>query len=161
MGNNFFKHLNKLQIVSLIVMAITFVACFFGNNIVSRFFIIGFEANMIGYLLFVKKWTRPSMTGIKKIDKQAEIYKEHPEKYKNNKELFFTQADKFLYIVGAVYIIYFLIVVALQKSSLIFNLIALCASISVDLIGLIFVSKSIKEVARIRKDKDDKYIKKN
>lgn len=55
MGNNFFKHLNKLQIVSLIVMVITFVACFFGNNIVSRFFIIGFEANMIGYLLFVKK----------------------------------------------------------------------------------------------------------
>lgn len=65
------------------------------------------------------------------------------------------------YIVGAVYIIYFLIVVALQKSSLIFNSIALSTSVLVDLIDLIFVNKLIKEVARIRKDKDEKYIKKN
>ena len=66
---NSLKRLNKIQIVSLILLIISFILVCFNVNNNTNFFWVSLGLNMLGYLMFITKWSREGKTGNRKIDK--------------------------------------------------------------------------------------------
>lgn len=66
---NSLKRLNKIQIVSLILLIISFILVCFGINNSTNFFWVSLGLNMLGYLMFITKWSKEGKTGNRKIDK--------------------------------------------------------------------------------------------
>ena len=66
---NSLKRLNKIQIVSLILLIVSFISVCFGINNSANFFWVSLGLNMFGYLTFITKWSKEGKTGNRKIDK--------------------------------------------------------------------------------------------
>ena len=66
---NSLKRLNKIQVVSLILLIISFILVCFNVNNNTNFFWVSLGLNMLGYLMFITKWSREGKTGNRKIDK--------------------------------------------------------------------------------------------
>ena len=66
---NSLKRLNKIQIVSLILLIISFILVCFNVNNNTNFFWVSLGLNMLGYLMFITKWPKEGKTGNRKIDK--------------------------------------------------------------------------------------------
>lgn len=66
---NSLKRLNKLQIVSLILLVVSFILVCFSIDNSTNFFWFSLGLNMFGYLMFITKWSREGKTGNRKIDK--------------------------------------------------------------------------------------------
>lgn len=63
---NSLKRLNKIQVVSLILLVVSFIlVCFNVNNSIN-FFWVSLGLNMLGYLMFITKWSREGKTGNRK-----------------------------------------------------------------------------------------------
>lgn len=69
---NSLKRLNKIQVVSLILLVVSFILVCFGINNSTNFFWISLGLNMLGYLMFITKWSREGKTGNRKIDRSYE-----------------------------------------------------------------------------------------
>ena len=66
---NSLKRLNKIQIVSLILLIISFILVCFNVNNNTNFFWVSLGLNMLGYLMFITKWSREGKTGNRKLGK--------------------------------------------------------------------------------------------
>lgn len=66
---NSLKRLNKIQVVSLILLIISLILVYFNVNNSTNFFWVSLGLNMLGYLMFISKWSREGKTGNRKIDK--------------------------------------------------------------------------------------------
>lgn len=66
---NSLKRLNKIQVVSLILLVVSFILVCFGINNSTNFFWVSLGLNMLGYLMFITKWSKEGKTGNRKIDK--------------------------------------------------------------------------------------------
>ena len=66
---NSLKRLNKIQVVSLILLVASFILVCFGINNSTNFFWVSLGLNMLGYLMFITKWSKEGKTGNRKIDK--------------------------------------------------------------------------------------------
>lgn len=66
---NSLKRLNKIQVVSLILLVVSFILVCFAINNSTNFFWVSLGLNMLGYLMFITKWSREGKTGNRKIDK--------------------------------------------------------------------------------------------
>ena len=66
---NSLKRLNKIQVVSLILLIISFILVCFNVNNSTNFFWVSLGLNMFGYLMFISKWSKEGKTGNRKIDK--------------------------------------------------------------------------------------------
>lgn len=65
---NKFKRLNALQIISLLIMIISFVLYFCKIKNMDNLFWIGLGLNMLGILSFHNKWCQEGKTWYKKLD---------------------------------------------------------------------------------------------
>lgn len=63
---NILKRLNKIQVVSLILLVVLFILVCFNINNSTNFFWVLLGLNMLGYLMFVTKWSKEGKTGNKK-----------------------------------------------------------------------------------------------
>lgn len=66
---NSLKRLNKIQVVSLVLLVVSFILVCFGINNSTNFFWISLGLNMLGYLIFITKWSKEEKTGNRKVDK--------------------------------------------------------------------------------------------
>ena len=66
---NSLKRLNWIQIVSLVLLVVAYILHFFNIKSIREFFWVALAINMVGFLIFVIKWSREGKTGIKKADK--------------------------------------------------------------------------------------------
>lgn len=66
---NSLKRLNKIQVVSLILLVASFILVCCGINNSTNFFWVSLGLNMLGYLMFITKWSKEGKTGNRKIDK--------------------------------------------------------------------------------------------
>lgn len=66
---NSLKRLNKIQVVSLVLLVVSFILVCFGINNSTNFFWVSLGLNMLGYLMFITKWSKEGKTGNRKIDK--------------------------------------------------------------------------------------------
>ena len=66
---NSLKRLNKIQVVSLILLVVSFILVCFAINNSTNFFWVSLGLNMLGYLMFITKWSKEGKTGNRKIDK--------------------------------------------------------------------------------------------
>ena len=66
---NSLKRLNKIQVVSLILLIISFILVCFNINNSTDFFWVSLGLNMFGYLKFITKWSKEGKTGNRKADK--------------------------------------------------------------------------------------------
>lgn len=66
---NSLKRLNKIQVVSLILLVVSFILVCLGISNSANFFWISLGLNMFGYLMFITKWSKEGKTGNRKIDK--------------------------------------------------------------------------------------------
>ncbi len=66
---NSLKRLNKIQVVSLILLVVSFSLVCFNVHNSENFFWVSLGLNMLGYLMFISKWSREGKTGNRKIDK--------------------------------------------------------------------------------------------
>lgn len=66
---NSLKRLNWIQVVSIILLIVSFIlfCCEIHNS--ENYFWISLGLNMLGYLMFITKWSREGKTGNRKIDK--------------------------------------------------------------------------------------------
>ena len=69
---NSLKRLNKIQVVSLILLIISLILICFNVNNSTNFFWVSLGLNMLGYLMFISKWSREGKTGNRKIDRSYE-----------------------------------------------------------------------------------------
>lgn len=69
---NSLKRLNKIQVVSLILLIISLILVCFNVNNSTNFFWLSLGLNMLGYLMFISKWSREGKTGNRKIDRSYE-----------------------------------------------------------------------------------------
>lgn len=69
---NSLKRLNKIQVVSLILLIISLILVCFNVNNSTNFFWVSLGLNMLGYLMFISKWSREGKTGKRKIDRSYE-----------------------------------------------------------------------------------------
>lgn len=69
---NSLKRLNKIQVVSLILLIISLILVCFNVNNSTNFFWVSLGLNMLGYLMFISKWSREGKTGNRKIDRNYE-----------------------------------------------------------------------------------------
>lgn len=69
---NSLKRLNKIQVVSLILLIISLILVCFNVNNSTNFFWVSLGLNMLGYLMFISKWSREGKTGNRKIDRSYE-----------------------------------------------------------------------------------------
>ena len=69
---NSLKRLNKIQVVSLILLIISLILVCFTVNNSTNFFWVSLGLNMLGYLMFISKWSREGKTGNRKIDRSYE-----------------------------------------------------------------------------------------
>ena len=147
MKNNLFKYFNRVQIVSFVLLVITYIASFFGENIISRFFVIAFCINLMGFILYIKKWSIPKMTGNRRIDKQAELCKQNKEKCK--RELSFTKADFPLFMLAFIYMAYFLVIIGFNLlSKMLYIHITFVVILVINLIAYLLVKFTDKEVSK-------------
>lgn len=66
---NSFKRLNSIQIISFALLILSFILYCFNVKSSENFFWVSVGINMLGYLLFMMKWSKEGKTGIKKADK--------------------------------------------------------------------------------------------
>lgn len=66
---NSLKRINKIQIIGLISLTISFVLYLFNINIAKYLFWVCLAITMLGYLLFVAKWSKEGRTNFRKLDK--------------------------------------------------------------------------------------------
>lgn len=66
---NSLKRLNKIQVVSLVLLIVSFILVCFSVNNSTNFFWVSLGLNMLGYLMFISKWSREGKTGNRKADK--------------------------------------------------------------------------------------------
>ena len=66
---NSLKRLNKIQVVSLILLVVSFILVCCGINNSTNFFWVSLGLNMLGYLIYITKWSKEGKTGNRKIDK--------------------------------------------------------------------------------------------
>lgn len=64
-----FKRLNVIQIISFILLIIAFILLIFNVNNSDNLFWVCFSLNMLGYALFIIKWTKEGKTWYKNLDK--------------------------------------------------------------------------------------------
>ena len=69
---NSLKRLNKIQVVSLILLIISLILVCFNVNKSTNFFWVSLGLNMLGYLMIISKWSREGKTGNRKIDRSYE-----------------------------------------------------------------------------------------
>ena len=66
---NSLKRLNKIQVVSLILLVASFILVCCGINNSTNFFWVSLGLNMLGYLIYITKWSKEGKTGNRKVDK--------------------------------------------------------------------------------------------
>jgi hypothetical protein len=66
---NSLKRLNKIQVLSLVLLVVSFIMFCLGINNSSNFFWVCLGLNMYGYLIFIVKWSKEGKTGNRRIDK--------------------------------------------------------------------------------------------
>ena len=55
---NSLKRLNKIQVVSLILLVVSFILVCFDINNSTNFFWVSLVLNMLGNLMFITKWSK-------------------------------------------------------------------------------------------------------
>lgn len=66
---NSLKRLNWIQVISIILLIVSFILFCCGIHNSENFFWVSLGLNMLGYLMFITKWSREGKTGNRKIDK--------------------------------------------------------------------------------------------
>lgn len=60
---NSLKRLNKIQVVGLVLLVVSFILVCLGINNSANFFWVSLGLNMFGYLMFISKWSKEGKTG--------------------------------------------------------------------------------------------------
>jgi len=60
---NSLKRLNKIQVISLILLVVSFILVCLDINNSTNFFWVSLGLNMFGYLMFITKWSKEGKTG--------------------------------------------------------------------------------------------------
>ena len=97
---NRLKRLNRIQIISLILLTVAFIMVLFGVHNSNNLFWILIGINMFGYLLFTSKWSNEGKTWYSKIDK------------KYSKNLTRKPSDTIFFMMVAYYILICIVVIA-------------------------------------------------
>ena len=104
-------------------------------------------------MLYINRWSIPKMTGNRKIDKQAELCKKNPEQYKH--ELSFTKADYPLFILGFIYMAYFVVMIGFNLlEKMLYIHITFVVILVINLIAFLLVKLTDKEVSNYMKLKN-------
>jgi len=140
MMKNRFKRLNKLQIISTILLTISFIMTLCNVYNSNNLFWLCIGLNMSGFLLFTMKLSNEGKTWYSKIDK------------KYSKNLTRKPSDTIFYMLGAYYILVCIVVIGdmfienfMNESILALYVIAILCNYY----GLVIVDKTMKEVTSL------------
>lgn len=141
---NSLKRLNKIQVVSLILLIISLILVCFNVNNSTNFFWVSLGLNMLGYLMFISKWSREGKTGNRKIDRSYE------------KNLTRKSSEFIFFMVVAYYIVIYICVIAdmwikdfMHEFGTILGL--FCMAFIWNFLSLAVVDRTMKEVELILK----------
>ena len=151
---NKYRRLNAIQIISLLIMIISYILHLFKIENMDSLFWAGVGLNMLGILLFNNKWGKEGKTWYKDLDKNYD------------KNLTRKPSDTmFFMIIGYYFVICLMILndlIAVKQIFSSYNMLPLlCISLICNNKGLVIVDKTSKEVKTMILEYEKKLNKKN